>query len=61
MIEHTYINIMPFFVLLIILLLALTVLYACCLVFWETLDNVGNQENNQIEPPVTELEVSIEK
>ena len=52
---------MPFFVLLIVLLLALTVLYACCLVFWETLDNVGNQENNQVEPPEAELEVSIEK
>ena len=56
-----YVDIMPFFVLLIILLLALTVLYACCLVFWETLDNVGIQENNQIDPPATEPEVSIEK
>ena len=52
---------MPFFVLLIILLLALTVLYACCLVFWETLDNVGTQESNRADLPVTELEVSIEK
>ena len=52
---------MPLFALLIILLLVLTVLYACCLVFWETLDNVGTQENNRTDPPVTELEVSIEK
>ena len=52
---------MPFFVLLIVLLLALTVLYACCLVFWETLDNVGTQENNRTGAPITELEVSIDK
>ena len=56
-----YVDIMPFFVLLIVLLLVLTVFYACCLVFWETLDNVGNQEDNQIDPPVVEPEVSIEK
>ena len=48
---------MPLFVILIVLLLALTVLYACCLVFWEALDNTNNQE----EVPVTESIVSIEK
>ena len=52
---------MPFFVVLIVLLLALTVLYACCLVFWETLDNTNNQRNNRAEVPVTETVVSIEK
>ena len=52
---------MPFFVLLIVLLLALMVLYACCLVFWETLDNVGTQENSRTDAANTEPEVSIEK
>ena len=37
---------MPLFVLLVILLLMLKVLYACCLVFWEALDNASTQEND---------------
>ena len=49
---------MPFFVVLIVLLLALTVLYACCLVFWETLDNTTNQGNNQVGVPVMETVLS---
>ena len=52
---------MPFFVVLIILLLALTVLYACCLVFWETLDNTNTQRNDQLGASTTEPVVSIEK
>ena len=52
---------MPFFVILIVLLLALTVLYACCLVFWETLDNTDDQRNDREEIPVTEPIVSTGK
>ena len=52
---------MPLFVLLIFFLLVLTALYACCLVFWEALDNAGTQENNRTNVPVTESVVSTEK
>ena len=52
---------MPFFVVLIVLLLALTVLYACCLVFWETLDNTDTHRNDQLEVSTTEPVVGTEK